>query len=220
MGAPINVRCGDRYGRLQIISTVPHVRTGLRAYECLCDCGNTYLAVLKSLRSGNTLSCGCLRRDMVAAKNHKHGHRRRNVKMEPEYYTWKRMRQRCYDAHTHEWERYGGRGIVVCERWTGFTLFLADMGPRPSPMHSLDRFPDTNGNYEPGNCRWATASQQARNKGNTRWVTLGGDTMSLADAVEKHNAVYRLVSARLRLGWDIMDALTLPAGSKKPGVIS
>lgn len=90
------------------------------------------------------------------------------------YNSWREMIRRCTVPHRREWARYGGRGIEVCERWRfSFENFMADMGPRPSSRHSIDRYPNNNGNYEPGNCRWATKSQQALN---TRKVVMPGAT--------------------------------------------
>ena len=89
------------------------------------------------------------------------------AKQSPEYHTWRNLRRRCYQANHHKFPLYGARGISVCERWrNSFLTFLADMGPKPRPtkLYSIDRFPNNDGNYEPGNCRWATAKEQARNR--------------------------------------------------------
>lgn len=98
----------------------------------------------------------------------KHGNGRRidgKQQRSTEYVTWVTMRQRCNNPNHHKYPRYGGRGVVVCERWNEFANFLTDMGPKPSPKHSIDRYPNPAGNYEPGNCRWATATEQNRNRG-------------------------------------------------------
>lgn len=99
----------------------------------------------------------------------------------PEYVAWKAMRRRCYQPRSPHFEDYGGRGIAVCEHWKDFLAFLADMGQRPSPRHSLDRFPDNNGNYEPGSCRWATSAEQGSNKRNNVMLSHQGLTMTLSE---------------------------------------
>jgi hypothetical protein len=104
--------------------------------------------------------------DKKYARNLKHGAARTNGET-PEYRSWRAMRDRCNCESHSEYKRYGARGIRVCERWNDFTLFLADMGPKPTARHSIDRI-DPDGNYEPSNCRWATAIEQARNKRNSK----------------------------------------------------
>jgi len=99
----------------------------------------------------------------------------------PEYTSWRSMRDRCYNPKARNYRHYGGRGITVCERWrTSFAAFLADMGRKPSIKHTLDRYPDNNGNYEPGNCRWATPLQQCQNMRTTRLIAFNGESLSVA----------------------------------------
>ena len=169
MPAAIPVSRGDRFGRLTVIGEAPSSRQE-RMILCQCDCGNKTTITFKSARTGNTSSCGCLRSDMVSLGNTKHGRAARGVHRVPEYGVWKQMRERCNNPNAKRWKDYGGRGISVCSRWDSFELFLADMGPRPSKLHQIDRWPDNDGNYEPGNTRWATQQQQQRNKRNSRII--------------------------------------------------
>jgi hypothetical protein len=121
---------------------------------------------------------------------------------------WTNMIQRCTNQSRPDFSFYGGRGISVCPQWReSFTRFLADMGERPSPKHSLDRFPDQNGNYEPGNCRWATKHEQMQNTRHTRRITFNGETMGL-NAWAKRIGINK-ESLRYRLNrWPIEKALT------------
>jgi hypothetical protein len=119
-------------------------------------------------------------RDVHGHAKNKHGRKR-----SPEYNAWRAMRQRCEDPNNEDFARYGGRGIKVCDRWRSFPAFLADMGLKPSRQHSLDRFPDNDRGYEPGNCRWATIGEQCRNRGGlrrNRLMTVRGETMCMKDA--------------------------------------
>jgi hypothetical protein len=131
--------------------------------------------------------------------------------LRPEYRVWINMKSRCYNPNAPLYERWGGRGISVCERWlTSFQNFFADMGTRPSARHSIDRI-DVDGNYEPDNCRWATFKEQSRNQTNNRIVDLDGRRMTLAEAVEQAPVPYNTVLYRLRRGWSVEDAITRPA---------
>lgn len=126
----------------------------------------------------------------------KHGHARVGAKT-AEYRIWCAMRERCnYDKHV-EFERYGGRGIKVCERWASFANFLADLGPRPTPAHSIDRLA-TDGNYEPGNCRWATPSEQQRNKRTSIVLTFNGETHHVLEWSQRLNLSLNTIRMRLR----------------------
>ena len=125
------------------------------------------------------------------------------------------MKDRCYNPRYKTFHSYGGRGIAVCQQWVNsFERFLADMGPKPSAKHSLDRFPDKDGNYEPGNCRWATTKMQNRNKRNSRTMTINGITKSVADWAEANGLANKTVKARLRRGWSPERSISpLPASS-------
>lgn len=125
-----------------------------------------------------------------------------------EWRSWSGMRQRCRPGDK-DYANYGGRGIVVCDRWTeSFENFYADMGPKPSPRHSLDRI-DVNGHYEPGNCRWATASEQALNRRTSVMVEFRGEALPLKEWAQRTGIEYNLLSQRLSRGWSIEKALTV-----------
>ncbi|MFE0766129.1 hypothetical protein [Streptomyces smyrnaeus] len=143
---------GTRHGRLVV--TVPRV-PGEKHVQCVCDCGTPRTVLFGEW--GKTKSCGCLRREVTAARSTTHGHSRTSI-----YGTWADMVARCTRPTHQRWADYGGRGITVCERWRDFANFLADMGERPAGME-LDRIDNDRG-YEPGNCRWADGSTQAKNR--------------------------------------------------------
>jgi hypothetical protein len=147
-------------------------------------------------------------REKISESKRQHGHAGSRVSGEdesPEYTTWRGMRERC-DRPTHNlYHRYGGRGIRVCERWQSFENFVADMGPKPEGT-SIDRI-DNNGNYEPGNCRWATREEQARNNTRSRHLTFNGETLCLSDWAARIGVSRATLEGRLERGWPLEDAL-------------
>ncbi len=149
---------------------------------------------------------------MQTANAQRHGHRKSDAKggRSPTYVVWEGMVQRCTDSGCAGWKNYGGRGIGVCDRWRDFTLFLADMGERPSRAHSIDRVDGTRG-YEPGNCRWATATEQANNRWNNRRITFRGETLTVAEWSRRTGLAQHLIGMRVRHGWPAELALTRPS---------
>jgi hypothetical protein len=154
---------GQTFGRLTVIEFSHRSPNRQSNWVCRCSCGKTATVCISSLRNGDTRSCGCIRRSQIASRNvanTRHGHLA-NRRISPEYHSWRAMLTRCsLSANSQDLKNYYNRGIRVCDRWLKFENFLADMGPRPAGK-SLDRYPKGDGNYEPGNCRWATPKQQA-----------------------------------------------------------
>lgn len=172
---------GQKFGKLLAVRDVGKTKFGVYNWLCECECGNTKIVRVMSLTSGNTKSCGC-----ECAIVFKHGFATRGKKDIPEYNAWENMKQRCYDPNKTGYYAYGARGITVCERWkNSFPDFLSDMGKRPSSKHSLDRYPNYKGNYEPGNCRWATKEEQVRNTRRNVWLKYNGEKMIVSDLAFK-----------------------------------
>lgn len=143
------------------------------------------------------------------ARNFRHGYKTAG-KYSSEYSIWMNMRARCNNPKNNRHHRYGARGIRVCARWEAdFMNFLTDMGRRPSKEHSIERI-DNNGSYEPDNCRWATRSEQARNRTSSRFITIGDDTKTLAEWAEVGGISVSAAHARLKAGWNEYDAFFKP----------
>ena len=205
---------GERFGRLLVQGIIPaHDSIDARC-KCKCDCGCEIETRLASLRSGQTTSCGCFNREKVSVgKYHlKHGESHPT----PEYRAWVSMITRCHNPNTTGFKNWGGRGISVCLEWRhDYVAFLAHVGRRPSPKHSLDRYPNVNGNYEPGNVRWATSKEQARNRRANRMITCGAQTLTAPEWAERTGTPAGTISNRLRIGWDSSRAIFEPSYNTK-----
>lgn len=193
------IRAGDKHHRLTALAPAGKTPRGMSTWLFRCDCGAEHVAVGAAVRSGNTKSCGCLNAEKLRTTSVKHGHARGGAKT-AEYRTWINIVQRCTNPNRPDFERYGGRGITVCDRWReSYEAFAQDMGPRPSSRHTLDRR-DNNKGYTPDNCRWVEHKVQARNKRNNRLVSFMGRKISLAEACELADAPYGRVVQRMRRG--------------------
>lgn len=209
----------ETFGRLTTIGpvfwlSVPNgnspQRTGFQV--CQCACGKHVVVRRSYLVSAHTKSCSCLAADKLSKHRSKH---RESCSLgnTPEYRCWLKAKGRCLDLNDPGYPNYGGRGIRVCERWlgpTGFQNFLADMGRKPSPAHSIDRI-DVNGDYCPENCRWATRTQQNNNTRRNIVLSHAGKSMTIAEWSRETGIDYKIIHARVQImGWSAEDALTRP----------
>ncbi len=207
-----DVSIGQTYNRLAVahgpyyITVRGPVKRGWYV-DCFCVCGKPVNRVkVYALFAGGTASCGCLIREKTAARSITHG-----MSYSVEYSCWRSMMARCSNPRIAHFKNYGGRGITVCERWHKFENFLEDMGLRPSLGHSIDRI-DPNGNYESANCRWATDTEQQRNRRDTRKITFNGETLSHVDWSLRLGTYKDLVMHRLNAGWPEHLAVSVHSG--------
>lgn len=186
-----------KFGRLTVLSRAENDRFGRTQWHCRCECGIERVVALFRMTSGHTKSCGCIKGEALAT------HRGKGT---PTHNTWCAMKQRCNYPGSEQYAAYGGRGISVCQRWNdSFEAFLADMGERPEGM-TIERI-DSDGNYEPGNCRWATDSEQARNRRSTLLVERDGVTKCVKDWCDELGLHPDKVYGRIRRGASPQEAL-------------
>lgn len=202
---------GQRFGRLVVLGLEPGSVSAPRRrhllWRCQCDCGTVTLSRGDALTSGRTKSCKCLNRDLfisnVLPAQLKHGDARKGAESK-EYDAWIHAKQRCLNPRNAAFDNYGGRGIEICQRWIdSFENFLEDMGRCP-PGLTLDRWPNNDGNYEPGNCRWATRLQQAQNRRarkDSTAISFEGRTQTLAQWVRETGISAPTISRRLKDNW-------------------
>lgn len=169
-----------RFGRLVALEL--DRTTSPAVWICQCDCGQSKRTIAKRLLNGQTQSCGCLHREQLASRSFRHGSAVRGS-ITPEYRTWSHMLDRCFNARNKDYRHYGGRGITVCDEWTGptgFATFLRHIGFRPAPRHTIERINNSEG-YFPGNVRWALNIEQPRNSRQNVWLTYRHRTLLMSD---------------------------------------
>lgn len=205
MNAPSTNLVGMVFNRLTVLK-YEHGK-----WVCQCSCGNTKIVQGYDLRNGKVKSCGCYNKELGRLSHEKAFPNR------IEYSPWKNMKARCYNTKTKQYKDYGGRGIVVCDRWRNdFLAFLEDIGPRPSKAHSIHRI-DNDGNYDPSNCKWATRKEQAFRRRNTRYIEYKGKKLTLLEIrqlipreQQAEISDYALADRIFNAKWDVMKALTKP----------
>jgi hypothetical protein len=198
---------GKRYGYWLVKEYKGMDKYRHHTYLCQCDCGNEKIVALGNLKTGKSTNCGCkkLKKQMGNTWSKKHG-----MSFSREYHSWRAMLDRCENKNYREYPDYGARGIKICERWHDFNNFYADMGKRP-PNTTLDRI-DNNGNYEPSNCRWATAKTQCNNRRNNTLITYQGKTQTLQQWADETGIYKNTIIMRIyHYGWSVEKALTTPS---------
>lgn len=207
---------GKRFGKLVVVERRGTGKRRAAVWLCKCDCGQERLLETGPLNAGRVRSCGCLKNEMSAKRLRgntlalTHGKNRTS-----EYRAWQGMVDRCEYPQTSSYPHYGGRGIAICAEWRrSFEAFFRDVGPRPTPQHSIDRI-DVNGNYEPGNVRWATATDQQRNKRNNRVLEHAGQKMCVSAWADEVGLGAQTIRNRLDAGWTVERALSEPKAAPK-----
>lgn len=205
---------GAVFSRLTVIGEpFRSEKNGRWHVSCRCSCGNEKDIPCLNLQAGDSRSCGCIARENAAARmraRKKHGHRwNQDQTTSPTYKSWRSARERCLNPKAPNYGEYGGRGIQFCERWSEFSNFLADMGDRPSGT-TLDRYPDVDGHYEPGNCRWATPKEQAANRRNSVWIEVDGAMTTTAEVARQMGVSAQVLLKRLRSGWSVERTVSTP----------
>lgn len=186
---PVDV--GQKFGRLTVVEICGRSADGHKTWKCVCECGTTCIRQSNNLKSSKLSNCGCALRDLAV----KHG-----MKYSGTYNSWQSAKRRCHTEGDKDFKRYGAVGIQMCSEWRdSFESFFAYMGVRPEGM-SLDRFPNTSGNYEPGNCRWATTTEQNRNRRVSTFVDWRGAKTHLSVVASEIGITYGAAFMRLKRG--------------------
>lgn len=198
---------GRKFGKLTVVEslgriTKPGTKRPAHYVRCRCDCGGIIETHISSVQRGSTTSCGCNKSHYAFGTPS--GMSRHGRSRTPEYAAWIAIRRRCCDPTYKSYEDYGGRGVTMYDGWVhDFQAFLDYVGERPSPDHSIDRFPDNNGPYAPGNVRWANRSEQCRNRRSSKLLTMNGVSKTMIEWAEEFGIPYLMMKSRVRNGWSL-----------------
>lgn len=174
-------------------------------FQCYEKCKKLKVSRAADVKNGKIKSCGCLQSENTTKMKTKHG-----LRYTPEYKTYLDMYARCYNPNNKAYKYYGGRGIKISDEWlNSIETFCSEMGPKPSPKHSIERI-DVNGNYCKENCRWATYKEQANNRSNNHFIEYNGETKTASQWGEIFKIHPTVITGRLKLGWSVEDALNIP----------
>lgn len=196
---------GQKFGKLTVVAFHGQDAKGNSLWLCKCDCGNDYIGVGAQIKRLHSKSCGCIQVSAAQEASRTHG-----MTGTPTYQSWLNLKTRCLNPNREQWNDYGGRGITVCQRWLdSFEAFYADVGERPSVQHTIER-KDTNGNYEPGNCVWATRQEQNRNRRDNRKITVDGVTKCAAQWAEEKGINVETLVKRVQVGTSEKDLFDPP----------
>ena len=196
---------GSQFACLKVLKFLGSDNRQKSIWLCKCGCGNEIIVPTGSLKSGNTTSCGCIRKQKISLLNKTHGQAGKD--RTPEYRSWAHLVERCTNPNNKHYKHYGARGITVCERWHKFENFYADMGKRPSSKHSIERKNNDEG-YSKENCKWATHAEQNSNTSKNIIVNISGENMCLKEACSRANLKYITIYNRIKiLKWPIGKAL-------------
>lgn len=200
------------FGQWLVLERAHNNLNGATQWWCQCICGTRRIVVAGNLASGQSLSCGCYKEEKNTQRLRTHGQAYTS-----EYRIWAKMKERCYNPHSNRFKSYGGRGITVCEAWrTSFEAFYQDMGPRPSPHHSLERR-NNNASYTPENTYWTTPDIQARNTRRNILLTLNGDTFCAEDWAFIKGIHAQTLLWRKHAGWPDEETLNTPIRAIRHG---
>ena len=195
----------EKFGLLTFVEEAGVNKHGKKLWKLRCECGEYTVATASQVRTGKTKSCGHLK---SAGNRRTHG--QHNSKL---YIAWCNMKARCDNVSHKQYKDYGGRGIRYFGPWKDFEIFAKDVGNPPTKKHTLDRI-NNNGNYEPGNIRWAERVVQARNTRQNIWVTINGETLCMKDWCKKYNITLAAVGLRVIKGMSIEEAITTPKAER------
>ena len=200
---------GMRFGKLTVLSFSHADKSGKAMWLCQCDCGNKKIIASGNLRSGNSKSCGCLHKEMLTQRMLTHGETGGRL-----YWIWHGMKARCLNPKEPAYKHYGKRGIMVCNEWKNSFEAFRDWAIANGYANNLtiDRI-DNNGNYEPSNCRWATAKEQANNKRSSYYITYCGKTQTIKQWADELGINYYTLHSRIvRRGWSVEKAFAKGVG--------